>query len=57
MPVGLAVAAMSTLGYAGILAGPAGIGLIAGLAGLPASFLVLAVLMLPLPLAARRVGG
>ncbi len=57
MPVGLAVAAMSTLGYAGILAGPAGIGLVAGLAGLPASFLMLAVLMLALPLAARRVGG
>lgn len=57
MPVGLAVAAMSSLGYAGILAGPAAMGFVAHWAGLPAAFLVLAALMLAIPLAARRVAG
>lgn len=55
MPVGLAVTAMSTLGYAGILSGPAAMGFVAKVAGLPAAFVLLAVLMLSLPLAARRI--
>jgi predicted MFS family arabinose efflux permease len=42
MPPGLAVAAISTTGYAGILAGPAGIGFIAKAAGLPVAFWILA---------------
>jgi hypothetical protein len=35
-----------TLGYAGILAGPAAIGFVAQVAGLSAAFLILAVLLL-----------
>ena len=46
MPANLAVAAVTTLGYSGILAGPAGIGLVAGAAGLPAAFLGVAALLL-----------
>lgn len=57
MPVGLAVAAMSSLGYAGILAGPAAMGFVAQWAGLSAAFLALAALMLSIPLAARRVAA
>ena len=37
MPVGLAVAAITTAGYAGILVGPAGVGFVAKIAGLPAA--------------------
>lgn len=57
MPVGLAVAAMSTLGYAGILVGPAAVGFVAHGLGLPLALGLLAVLMLALPLASRRVGA
>ena len=46
MPENVAVPAITTLGYAGILAGPAGIGLIANMAGLPAAFLILAAMLL-----------
>jgi MFS family permease len=46
MPEHLAVPAITTLGYSGILVGPAAIGFIAHIAGLPAAFLVLAVLLL-----------
>lgn len=46
MPANLAVAAVTTLGYSGILAGPAGIGLVAHAAGLPAAFLGVAALLL-----------
>ncbi|HYZ23236.1 MAG TPA: MFS transporter [Rhodopila sp.] len=53
MPEHAAVAAMTTLGYAGILAGPAAIGAIAQFAGLPAAFVVLAALQLPIALAGR----
>jgi hypothetical protein len=45
MPVGLAVAAITTTGYAGVLAGPAGIGFVAEIASLPAAFAMLAALM------------
>lgn len=55
MPVSLAIAAMSSLGYAGILAGPALLGFVAKGLGLTVAFAVLGVLMLTLPLAARRV--
>lgn len=55
MPVGLAVTAMTSLGYAGILCGPAAMGFVAQAVGLPGAFAMLAGLMLSLPLAARRV--
>lgn len=46
MPANLAVAAVTTLGYAGILAGPAGIGFTARAAGLTTAFLGVAALLL-----------
>lgn len=52
---GLAIAAVTTCGYAGILAGPALIGFAAHLTSLPAAFWLLAGLMALVPLAASRV--
>lgn len=49
MPANLAVAAVTTLGYAGILAGPAGIGFAAHAAGLPVAFFGVAALLLIVP--------
>ncbi len=46
MPMGAAVSAVTTIGYLGILAGPAGIGLIANVAGLSTAFLGVATLLL-----------
>ncbi len=46
MPEAVAVPAITTMGYAGILAGPAAIGFIAQASSLQAAFLVIAVLML-----------
>ena len=46
MPESLAVPAITTLGYDGILVGPAVIGFIAHLLSLSAAFLILAVLLL-----------
>jgi predicted MFS family arabinose efflux permease len=45
MPTGLAVAAITTAGYAGILVGPAGVGFVARVSGLPVAFWLLAALM------------
>ncbi len=42
MPTGLAVATMTTVGYAGILVGPAAIGFIAKVGGLALAFGLLA---------------
>lgn len=53
MPTGLAVAAITTVGYAGILVGPAGIGAVAHVLGLPASFWILAALLAIVPFCAR----
>ena len=53
MPESLAVPAVTTLGYAGVLAGPAAIGIIAQFAGLPAAFLLVAVLLLGVAASAR----
>jgi hypothetical protein len=39
MPAGLAVAAITTAGYAGVLVGPAAIGLVAKSVGLPVALL------------------
>ncbi len=46
MPEHLAVPAITTLGYAGILAGPVAIGFVAHVASLSAAFLILAILQL-----------
>lgn len=46
MPQSAAVAAITTMGYAGILVGPALIGFVAGIASLPVSFLIVALMLL-----------
>jgi hypothetical protein len=53
MPEHVAVPAISTLGYAGILAGPAAIGFVAHAASLPAAFLVIAGLLVGVALSGR----
>lgn len=55
MPTGLAVASITTAGYAGVLLGPAGIGFIAEIAGLATAFAMLAALMATVTLSARVV--
>lgn len=55
MPTGLAVAAITTAGYAGILIGPAGVGFVARVGGLPVAFWLLAALMGLVTLSARIV--
>jgi len=55
MPPGLAIAAISTTAYAGVLAGPAGIGFVAKGAGLHAAFWMLAGFLALVPLCARAV--
>jgi predicted MFS family arabinose efflux permease len=55
MPTGLAVASITTAGYAGVLLGPAGIGFIAHATGLPMAFWMLAALMCLVTLSARAV--
>jgi predicted MFS family arabinose efflux permease len=52
---GQAIAAVTTLGYAGILAGPAGLGGVIAATDLPTAFLLLALAMLAPALAAGRV--
>jgi MFS family permease len=55
MPPGLAIAAVTTTGYAGILLGPALIGFVSQATSLVVAFWGLAVLILVFPLCARRV--
>ncbi|WP_128943562.1 MFS transporter [Bradyrhizobium zhanjiangense] len=55
MPAGIAIAVITTGGYAGILVGPAGIGLIAHMFGLPLAFGMLGALMSIVTLSARRM--
>ncbi len=55
MPESLAVPAMTTMGYAGLLAGPALIGFTAHATSLVAAFALLAVLMLGVAAMARRL--
>lgn len=57
MPAGLAVTAVTTAGYAGVLLGPAGIGFVAKLTSLPASLWMLTALLLLVTLTAGRVAG
>lgn len=52
MPLGLAIASVTTFGYAGILLGPAGIGFLAEAIGLTNAFWVLAALLALVPLCA-----
>ncbi|MFT4055436.1 MAG: MFS transporter [Novosphingobium sp.] len=55
MPSGLAIAAITTTGYAGILLGPAAIGMVAKYASLPISFWMLATLLCLVPVLSRIV--
>ena len=55
MPVNLAIAAMTTIGYAGILAGPALIGLIAHLSSLSVAFGIVAALLLVVAASSRAI--
>lgn len=55
MPANLAISAMTTLGYAGILSGPALIGLISQWLSLSGAFLLIALLLLAVAASARLV--
>ena len=57
MPPALAISAVTTTGYAGILAGPAVIGFVAKAVGLHNAFWMLAALLALMPLTARFVAG
>ncbi len=54
MPESLAVPAMTTIGYAGLLAGPAAIGAVARASSLPIAFALLALLMAAVAATGRR---
>lgn len=56
MAVELAVAAVTMVGYAGVLLGPAAIGFVAQLTSLQTAFWMLAALLVIVTLCARRVG-
>lgn len=55
MPQAVAVPALTTIAYAGVLAGPAGIGFIAHYSSLPLAFLLLALLMTGVALCSRAL--
>ena len=57
MPPALAVGAITTTGYAGILVGPAAIGFVSKAMGLHAAFWMVAALLCLAPLVARLVAG
>jgi predicted MFS family arabinose efflux permease len=57
MPESQAVSAVSVLGYAGILSGPAGIGLVAGATSLTAALLGVAAMLAGVALGATRLRG
>lgn len=57
MPSGPAISAISTLGYAGILVGPAGIGWIARISSLPLAFVVLGLALIVVAASARIVAA
>jgi predicted MFS family arabinose efflux permease len=52
MPAGLAIAAVTTVGYAGVLAGPAGVGFAAQAIGLPGAFWALTIMLALVPICA-----
>jgi hypothetical protein len=53
MPAGLAIAAVTTTGYAGKLAGPAVLGFVSQATSLPFAFWLLAAMLALVPLFAR----
>lgn len=53
MPESVAVPAVTTLGYAGILMGPAAIGFVAHLSSLPTAFLIISVFLVGVALSGR----
>jgi MFS family permease len=55
MPPGLAIAVITTVGYAGILLGPAIIGFVADHVGLTLAFWMIPVLLISVPLCAAVV--
>ena len=57
MPSALAIGAITTTGYAGILVGPAGIGLVAEAIGLKTAFWMLAALMCLVPATANIIAA
>ncbi len=57
MPSGLAIASVTTVGYAGILVGPAAVGFVAQGIGLPSAFWILAAMLLLVPLCAGLATG
>lgn len=57
MPENIAIPAITTLGYAGVLAGPAAIGFIAGASNLVVAFLVVAFSLLAVAASARWLKG
>jgi predicted MFS family arabinose efflux permease len=57
MPVALAVAAITTVGYAGVLLGPAAVGYVANAVGLPNAFWMLAALLTFVTFSARRIAS
>lgn len=57
MPAALAIGAITTTGYAGVLAGPAAVGFVAQGTGLATAFWILAGLLCLVPLAAYRALG
>jgi MFS family permease len=54
MPPGLAIAAITTTGYAGILLGPAAIGFLAEHVGLTMAFWLIPALLISVPIFASR---
>ncbi|MGJ4942125.1 MFS transporter [Bradyrhizobium sp. HKCCYLS1011] len=57
MPIELAVAAVTMVGYAGVLLGPAAIGFVAEFTSLQTAFWMLAALLTIVPLSAHRAGA
>ena len=53
MPEHIAIPAVTTLGYAGILAGPAAIGFVAQVTSLSVAFLIVAVLLVGVAASSR----
>ncbi len=57
MPESLAIPAVTTLGYAGVLAGPALVGFVAHLSSLVVAFVLVAIALLLVGLGARTIGA
>jgi predicted MFS family arabinose efflux permease len=55
MPESVAIPAIATLGFGGVLAGPAAIGFVAHAINLPAAFLILAVLLIGVAAGGQRL--